>query len=138
MYSRSSIYLTIIVVFLASAILSYHYISKYDHLKTSTNGNREHAMIKVAVAVPWTEADRILKDIKSGKNYFASGKEYYDEFLPPRLLALYYYITGYEIYDSKMSLKVNNGKLPYLIIKTLLYYLTLLYFCKKIFSIFPH
>ena len=94
MYSRSSIYLTIIIAFLASVLLSYHYISKYDRLKTSTNGNHEHAMIKVATTNHWAEADKILKDIKSGKNYFASGKEYYDEFLPPRLLALYYYITG--------------------------------------------
>ena len=137
MYSRSSIYLTIIIAFLASILLSYHYILKYDRLKTSTNNNLEHAMIKSAIGNHWAEADRILKDIKSGKNYFASGKEYYDEFLPPRLLALYYYVTGYEIYDSEMSLKINNGKLPYLIIKTLLYYLALLYFCKKIFSIFP-
>ena len=137
MYSRSSIYLTIVVAFLASVLLSYHYISKYDHLKTLTDDNREHAMIKSAVANHWIGADWLLKDIKSGKNYFASGKEYYDEFLPPRLVALYYYITGHEIYDSKMNFKINNGKLPYLIIKTLLYYLALLYFCKKIFSIFP-
>ena len=137
MYSRSSIYLTIVVAFLASILLSHHYISKYNYLKTSTNDNHEHAMIKTAISDHWIEADRILKDIKSGKNYFASGKEDYDEFLPPRLLALYYYITGNEIYDSKMILKRNNGKLPYLIIKTLLYYLALLYFCKKIFSIFP-
>ena len=138
MYSRSSIYLTIIIAFLASILLSYHYISKYEHLKSSTNNDRGNPMIKSAVANHWVEADRIIKDIKSGKNYFASGQEHYDEFLPPRLVALYYYITGYEIYDSKMNLKINNGKLPYLIIKTLLYYLALFYFCKKIFSIFPH
>ena len=137
MYSRFSIYLTILVTFLASAILSYHYILKYDRSKDSANNNREHAMIKTAVSVPWTEADRILKDIKSGKNYFASGGEQISEFLPQRLLALYFYITGHEIYDSKMNLKINNGKLPYLIIKTSLYYLALLYFCKKIFSMFP-
>ena len=131
MYSRSSLYLTIIVAFLASAILSSHYILKYDRLKISTNNNLEHPMIKSAVGNHWAEAGRILKDIKSGKNYFASGKEYYDEFLPPRVLALYYYVTGYEIYDSEMNLKINNGKLPYLIIKTLLYYLALLYFCKN-------
>ena len=110
MYSRSSIYLTIEIAFLASALLSYHNISKYDHLKVPTKNNLEHPMIKSAVALHWQEADRILKDIKSGKNYFASGKEHYDEFLPPRLLALYYYITGYEIYDSKMNSKINNGK----------------------------
>ena len=137
MYSRSSIYLTIIVAFLASAILSSHYILKYDRLKNSTDDYHEHAMIKTAVANQWKETHWLLKDIKSGKSYFAAGGEYYDEFLPPRLLALYYYITGYEITDSNMVFKVNNGKLPYLIIKTFLYYLTLFYFSKKILTILP-
>ena len=81
MYSKSSIYLTIIAAFLASAVLSSHYIVKYDRLKTSTDGYREHAMIKIAVGHHWQDADEILKDIKSGKNYFTSGREFYDEFL---------------------------------------------------------
>ena len=97
---------------MASAILSSHYILKYDRLKTSTDDYRGHAMIKIAIGNHWAEADRLLKDIKSGKGYFVSGTEYYDEFLPPRLLALYYYIAGHEIYDSKNNFKRNNGKLP--------------------------
>jgi len=137
MYSRSSLYLTIIVAFLASAILSSYYILKYDRLKSTTDGYREHAMIKIASANHWMNADKILKDIKSGKNYFTSGKKNYDEFLPQKLLALYYYITGYEITDSNMVFKVNNGKLPYLIIKTFLYYLALFYFSKKILTMLP-
>ena len=110
MYSRSSIYLTIIVAFLASAILSSQYISKYDRLKTSDKGYHDHVMIKSPIANHWNEADELLKDIKSGKSYFTSGKEHYDEFLPARLLALYYYITGYEIIDSNKNFKINNGK----------------------------
>ena len=137
MYSKSSVYLTIIVAFLASAILSSQYISKYDRLKTSDKGYHDHVMIKSPIANHWKEADELLKDIKSGKSYFTSGKEHYDEFLPARLLALYYYITGYEIIDSNKNFKINNGKLPYLIIKTFLYYLTLFYLCKKILTMFP-
>ena len=137
MYSRSSLYLTIIVAFLASAILSSHYILKYDRLRTSIDGYHEHPMIKIAIGNHWHDAGEILKDIKSGKNYFTSGREHYDEFLPQKLLALYYYITGYEIYDSNMVFQVNNGKLPYLIIKTFLYYLALFYFSKKILTILP-
>ena len=108
MYSKSSIYLTIIVAFLASAILSSHYILKYDRLKTSADGERHHGMIKIAIGSHWHEAGKILKDIKSGKNYFTPGRERYDEFLPQKLLALYYYITGYEMYDSNMVFQVNN------------------------------
>ena len=48
MYSRSSLYLTIIVAFLASAILSSYYILKYDRLRTSIDGDRGHPMIKIA------------------------------------------------------------------------------------------
>ena len=62
MYSKSSIYLTIIVAFLASAVLSSHYILKYDRLKTSADGNREHAMIKIAIGNLWQDADKILKE----------------------------------------------------------------------------
>ena len=36
-----------------------------------------------------------------------------------------------------MVFQVNNGKLPYLIIKTFLYYLALFYFSKKILTILP-
>ena len=92
-------------------------------------------MIKAAVGNHWLEADRLLKDIRSGKNHFVSGVENYDEFLPQKLLALYYYVTGYEILDSNKELKTNNGKLTYLLIKTSLYYLALLYLCKKLFTI---
>ena len=137
MYSRSSLYLTIIVAFLASAILSSYYILKYDRLRTSIDGYHEHPMVKIAIGGHWHDASEILKDIKSGKNYFTSGREHYDEFLPQKLLALYYYITGYKIYDSNMVFQVNNGKLPYLIIKTFLYYLALFYFSKKILTMLP-
>ena len=64
MYSRSSLYLTIIVAFLASAILSSYYILKYDRLRTSIDGYHEHAMIKIAIGNHWQDADKILKDIK--------------------------------------------------------------------------
>ena len=57
MYSKSSIYLTIIVALLVSALLSCHYILKYDRLKSTTDGYREHAMIKIAVAQHWQDAD---------------------------------------------------------------------------------
>ena len=137
MYSRASINLIILFSFLSSILLSIHYVSKYDQLKFSTGLNRiEHPMIKIAITNHWAEADKILKDIKNGKSLFFSGGDY-NEFLPQRLLALYYYVIGDEIYDKDQNFKPNNGKLLYLIIKTALYYLALIYFSSKIISIFP-
>tara|TARA_B100001123_G_scaffold313682_1_gene350903 strand:+ start:921 stop:2324 length:1404 start_codon:yes stop_codon:yes gene_type:complete len=137
MYSRSSIYLVIIFAFFSSILLSSHYVSKYDHLKVNADGSKSHRMLKLAISNSWSEADSILKDIKSGKKYFESGQKQYDEFLPQKLLVLYYYVAGYEISDSNMDFKTDNGKLTYLIIKTLLYYLSLYYLLKKILVIFP-
>ena len=93
-------------------------------------------MIKSAVQNHWKEADKILKDIKSGKNFFSSGGDY-DEILPQRFLAFYYYVIGDEIYDDEMNIKINNGKFLYLVIKTLFYYLTLIFFSKIIIKTFP-
>ena len=84
----------------------------------------------------WGEAAQILNDIKNKKNFFEYGKEY-DEFLPQRVLALYYYIIDEPIYDENRNFEINNGKFLYLILKTLLFYLALTYFAHKIIKILP-
>lgn len=137
MYSRISINFIILFSFLISILLSAYYISKYDQQRFSKNLNRvEHPMIKLAVDKHWNDANTIIQNIKKGKNFFSSRAEY-SEFLPSKFLALYYYIVGEEIYDEKGNFKTKNGKLLYLIIKTSLYYLALIFFSYRIISIFP-
>tara|TARA_B110001454_G_scaffold216875_1_gene240950 strand:+ start:639 stop:2048 length:1410 start_codon:yes stop_codon:yes gene_type:complete len=137
MYSRKSINLIIFFSFLISILLSANYLFKYDHLRVTQSKNGiEHPMIKIAVGNHWDDGNIIIQNIKKGKNFFSSRSQY-TEFLPSKFLALYYYIIGEEIYDDNKNLKTDNGKLLYLIIKTSLYYLALIFFSHKIISIFP-
>ena len=136
-YSKLSINIIIILSFLLSISLSFHYLSKYDKLiKVEGTDGLIHPMLKSAVGIHWNEADEIINDIKNSKNIFEYGSEY-DEFLPQRILALYYYITDKPIYDEHRNFETNNGKFLYLTLKTLLFYLALIYFTHKITKILP-
>jgi len=136
-YSRLSINIIIIFSFLLSISLSFHYLSKYDKLVVvKKTGALYHPMLKSAVSNHWEEADEIIIDIKNKENFFTYGGDY-DEFLPQRILALYYLILDKPIFDENKNFDTNNGKLLYLILKTLLFYLALIYFAYKITKILP-
>jgi hypothetical protein len=136
-FSKLSINIVIILSFLLSISLSFYYLSKYDKLiEVENTKGLIHPMLKSAVGNHWDEADEIITDIKNKKNFFEYGKEY-DEFLPQRILALYYFIIDEPIYDENKNFKTDNGKFLYLILKTLLFYSALIYFAHKITKILP-
>jgi len=83
-----------------------------------------HPMLKSSPGNHWFEAGEIINDIKDKKNFFEYGNDY-DEFLPQRIVALYYYISGQTIQDENGNFKTDNGKFLYLTLRTLLFY-----FCK--------
>ena len=137
LYSKKSINIIIIISFFMSILLSFHYLSKYDKLvKIEYAQKLGHPMIKSAVQLHWFEADQIITDIKDKKKFLEYGKDY-DEFLPQRILALYYYITGDTILDKNGNHETNNGKFLYLVLKTLLFYLSIIYLKSKITKILP-
>ena len=136
-FSKANIYLIILFSFLISILVSFNYVSKYDEYRFAKDLDRmEHPMIKVAVYNQWHQANKLIEDIKNHKNYFESGGDY-DEFLPQRILATFYTLIDEEIFEKDEILKTNNGKLLYLIIKTLLYYLSLVFLFSKIKSLYP-
>ena len=136
-YSKQSINILIIVSFLLSISLSFHYLSKYDELiKDEKNLGLIHPMLKSAVSNHWEEADEIINDVKNKKNFFTYGDNY-DEFLPQRILALYYLVIDKPILDENKNFETSNGKFLYLTLKTLLFYLTLIYFFQKLIKILP-
>ena len=136
-FSKTNIYLIILFSFFISIIVSFNYISKYDEYRFAKDLDRmEHPMIKVAIFNQWFEANKLLEDLKNGKNYFESGSDY-DEFLPHRILATFYTLINEKIFEKDEILKTNNGKFLYLIFKTLLYYLSLIFLFSKIKSLYP-
>ena len=82
---------------------------------------------------------KIVEDVKKGKNFFLSGDAIFSKPLPQRLVAIYSLLSGHEIIEEwEPNVKIKlGGKLPFLIIQSLVYYLALVYLVSKISKIFP-
>jgi hypothetical protein len=96
-------------------------------------------MLKDETLRIWHQAAKIVEDVKNGKNFFLSGDVTSTKPLPQRLVAIYSLISGHEIIKEwKPNIKIKlGGKLPFLIIQSLAYYLALIYLVLKISKIFP-
>ena len=84
-------------------------------------------MIKIAVENHWGAANEIVNDFREGKSFLESGLKFPDEYLPGKILALYYLLTGEELYENGL-IKKDNGKFLYLVLKTLFYYCAVYFF----------
>ncbi len=134
-YSKNKINFLILISFILSTLLSTYYINKYD--KYSEYQNNKHPMIKVAVQNHWNEAQAIIEDIKKGKNFFESGPEHTDSFLPQKILALFYLLIDQDLEENEVT-KTDNGKLYYLILKSFFYYFVIFLLTKELSKFFSN
>ena len=136
MYSRKTIFIVIFLGFISSIVLSSYYIIKYDKYR---DDGYTHVMLKDETLSYWRIAAKIIEDVKRGENFFLSGELSDTKYLPARLVAIYSLLSGYEIIDEwEPNIKIKlGGKLPFLIIQSLVYYLALVYLVLKISKIFP-
>ena len=83
--------------------------------------------------------DLLLKGDTSNDLRLMSGDVVFTKPLPQRFVAIYSLLSDHEIVDEwKPNVKIKlGGKLPYLIIQSLFYYLALIYLVLKIIKIFP-
>ena len=152
MFLKRKFLLILFIGFLISSTTSFLHLTKHDGDGMGQN-------------LIWLQAEKLSKDLKNGKNFFSSGGEYLRTYLASRLLGIYSYLTGYELFENSSesdfqkrqeatipSLKggysddtgktnlwqVNQGygNLLYLITQTLIYYLALLFFYFKILKFF--
>ena len=103
-------------------------MKKYDHID-----GQPHSMIIGDIKLIWIEAEQLKRDMLSGKNFFSSGIEYHRTYIPSKLLALYSYIADVKLFENFKNEKIQKGggKLGFLILQSLLYYLALFFFHKK-------
>ena len=111
--------LIIFISIIYSAKIIQKNLNSYDNYSFYQNEN--HPMIKSSVENHWSEANRIIIDYKSGKKFLESGKLKEDEFLPQKILALYYLITNEDMM-KKNIIKADNGKFLYLLLKSFFYF----------------
>ena len=131
MLKINKINIIIFLGFLISVLISINNLNKYDKNVTDENGNTYHQMIKYDAYRYLSHGDKIKDQLKEGLNFFETGKEHYTKYLPPRVMAIYYYLFDIDLYENSDKKKINTGiHLPYLIFQSLLYYFSvlLLYF----------
>jgi hypothetical protein len=135
-YTLKKIFVLIFLGLISSIVLSNYYIIKYDKYR---DDGYSHVMLKDETLRIWHQAAKIVEDVKRGKNIFLSGDIVNTKPLPERLVAIYSLLSGHEIIDEwEPNIKVKlGGKLPFLIIQSLVYYLALVYLALKISKIFP-
>jgi len=134
-FTLKKIFVLIFLGWIFSIALSSYYIIKYD--KYTDNGYT-HVMLKDETWRIWHQATKIVEDVKKGKNFFLAGDITFTKPLPERIVAIYSLLSGHKIFEEGTQYKINlGGKLPFLIIQSLAYYLALVYLVLKISKIFP-
>ena len=135
-FTLKKIFVLIFLGLISSIVLSNYYIIKYDKYR---NDGYTHVMLKDETFRIWLQAAKIMEDVKKGKNFLLSGDVLITKPLPQRLVAIYSLISGHEIIEEwEPNIKIKlGGKLLFLIIQSLLYYLALVYLVLKIIKIFP-
>ena len=130
-FTLKKIFVLIILGWIFSIALSSYYLGKWD--KYRDNGYT-HVMFLDETKRVWRQAAKIVEDVKRGKNFFLSGDIVNTKPLPQRLVAIYSLLSGHEIIDEwEPNIKIKlGGKLPFLIIQSLVYYLVLVYLVLKI------
>ena len=139
MYNSKKLYLVLLIGFLLSVSVSLFTINKFDNY-SNYYGSKQHKIIKADPEKFYSKANAI-------KNKIDYDLEYREPFLPARTIAYFYKLIQEDLYDEfqkKDEISVNpydivknkNGKLLYLFLQSILFYLSLVYFLKKLSSIF--
>lgn len=131
---NNKIYFLIFISLIVSSILSVYYISSYDDYNLD---GITHIMLKEETFAHWFNAAKIIEQIKSGVSFYEAGEEVFTKPLPQRLVALYAYITNFQIIENWDTLKINQGgKLAFLITQSILYYIAIYLFYRQISKYF--
>ncbi len=122
--------LFILFFFILSVVLSIFYLSKYDAYQLD---GISHIMLKEETGAHWLKAAIIIEQIKNGTSIFTAGEELFTKPLPQRLVAIYSYLTNFNIIDDWENTKFAlGGKFLFLLIQSLLYYISVFLFYSQI------
>ena len=128
MFKNKIILLIVFISFSFSCLLSINNIYKYDkNIKNIDNNTYYHQMIKFDTLRFMSGGDKIKDQLKSGVSFFATGDENFTKYLPSRIAAAYYYFFNLDLFSNTEKKIIKTGiHLPYLVIQSFFYYLSLL------------
>ena len=124
-YSIILIFFSLII----SILISNYNLKNYDRIMTDEKGREYHQMIKYDALRYISHGAEIKDDLDNNKNFFETGREHFTKYLPPRIVALIFYIFDINLYEDFQTKKINTGIYkPYIFIQCVFYYLCLLIF----------
>jgi len=91
----------IFLSFCISILSSVHNLSNFDKNISDENGkHRYHQMIKTDAFRHFKHGAEIKRDLSNGINYFKTGQASFDEYIPARLAAAYYYFFDIDPFNN--------------------------------------
>ena len=137
---------------LISVLLNFYYVGQFDKhdqsVKNLKNHNQDqHMMIKSDTEKFWFRAHNLNIQLNSGLDYFETGQEYRVPYLPSKILYLFSKVSNLQFYDqekdeiilesfdgnlSKRKITLGYKKVFFLILQSLLYYLSIFFLYSKI------
>ena len=121
----------IIVIFLSiiiSLLNANNNIKNFDKNVINENNKSVHLMIKNDNYRYFSHGYEIKEQLKENLNYFETGRNNFTKYLYPRIIAFYYLVFDYDLYEdsNKDVVKIGIHK-NFLIIQIFFYYLSILF-----------
>ena len=136
-YKFNIIYITIIISFFLSLLVSKYNLINYDKYIYDSDYKPYHQMIKTDSYRYMSQGAQIKKDLDNGINFFKTGPESYTKYLPSRIAAIYYYFFDLDLFNNFEEKRINLGiHFPYLMTQCFFYYLSLFFLSLSLIKIF--
>ena len=124
--NNKATFFVIFVGLILSILFSINGLNKHDKNKTTIDGNSYHQMIKADTFRYLSHGNEIKNQLNEGINFFKTGREHYTKYLPPRLIAAYYYFFDKDLFQNSSKTIINEGiHLNYIIMQCLLYFFSI-------------
>lgn len=120
------------VLIILSLIISLTYanlnIKNFDKNVLTEDDQSIHLMIKNDAFRYFSHGNEIKNQLKENINYFETGRNNFTKYLFPRIIALYYLIFDYDLFEDPDDKVVKIGvHKNFLVLQIFLYYLSLLF-----------
>lgn len=135
---NEKVFYSIVAFFFTLSILnSIYQFHKFNNFKVSLEGIEIHSLINGDIKDFWDEGDKIIEELKNGKNYFETGGEYRRPYLPSRTYAFFSSILNMNLNDHLGKVSLDTKKIYLLFFQSIAFYFLLIILYKKICLIFP-
>ena len=101
--------LLILSTFIITLIYGKYNLNNFDKNVIDEKGQSIHLMIKNDPYRYFSNGYKIKQEIKNDQSYFETGGNNFTKYLYPRIIALYYFIFDYKLFENSDENKIEIG-----------------------------